>query len=205
MTRETLVEIRGGLEPPLPGGVRDIHMRKGFRAGQSPPWCAQNKYLAQQEGLVRILNGHGLLPAGVRQRRQPHGVVWSNFTQVLENSPVDLVETSVVHTEKCEGFGRQRCANRAPRTHLHVVTDTSQEAVRHAWSSAAPRRNNVRSELINRNVQYRRRALYDFGQRLDGLEVELANETETVSERSRDETCARGGSEQREGRNFQSQ
>ena len=107
----------GGDSAP-PGAARP---RCAYAAGVAtrPRGRAQEQTLLEQERLVDVLDGLGLLGDGDRQRAQPDRLAAERLAQRREDRPVDLVEPELVDLEQRERgrvrSRRRRCRRRAPR------------------------------------------------------------------------------------------
>ena len=75
-------------------------MKKRSLGGNPAPRGADQKSLAQQVGLVGILNGRGLFAARVRQGGETHGLVRELLAEQAQDAPVNLVQSSFVDAEE---------------------------------------------------------------------------------------------------------
>ena len=82
--------------------ARDAEVRERAIRRHAAPRRPVQEPLADQERLVGLLDGLGLLADGVRERREADGVAVEAHGEHLEDRPVDLVEAELVDAEERE-------------------------------------------------------------------------------------------------------
>ena len=106
----------GGAGAPA---ARSAEVRVRGRAWPpGPAACAWSRPCLQEERLVDLLDGLGLLGHRDRQRAEPDRLAGEGLAQRGEDRPVDLVEAQLVDLEQRErgAGGRRRSTVPSPRT-----------------------------------------------------------------------------------------
>jgi hypothetical protein len=147
------------------------------------PGRAQDQAALQEEGLVGVLDGVGLLAHALGQRGQPDRLAPEAAAQRLEDGPVHLVQAELVHPEEVEALGRRRSVDGAVAPHLGEVADPAQQAVGHAGRAPRALGDPRRPLLVDLDLQDPGRALDDGPQVGRRVEVEAADEAEAVAQR----------------------
>ena len=93
----------------------------------------------EEVGLVGVLDGVGLLPHAVGQGHEPDRAAVEATAQGVEDGPVHLVETELVHPEELEALDGERRRDRALGPHLHEVAHPAQEPVGDPGRAPGPR------------------------------------------------------------------
>src|SRR5680860_917500 len=123
------------VEQASPGTVdgrwwrRETQVGVGGRGGPATAGRALEETLLQEERLVDLLDGLGLLADRHGQRGEPHGTTGKMATQCPEDGPVDLVQASLVDLEQGQCVTRHGQTHGAVGPHLGVVPDPLQQAV----------------------------------------------------------------------------
>src|SRR5437762_2635691 len=199
-------ELRTGELDPMSlkkvnGSSRRDRLLKVFvrRVVRAPPALrAADEPLLQQ---VRLNHVHERLDFFVErggERVHPDGPAVVLPDDGEQEVAVEVVEALFVHTFERQRFARDAGGDGGNRFDLGVVANAAQEPVRDAGRAARAPGNFDGSGFVQRGGENLRRALDDFLQVLDGVEIQMIKKAEAIPQGAREAPGARRGAEKRE-------
>ena len=178
-------------------------MRKRLGRGDPALRGAIEQAGGEEERLVDVLDGVGLLGHGHRERVEPDGSAGERDAECGEDGSVDLVEAELVDLEERQRVAGDAGGDPAVGADLGEVADALQEAVGDARRTAGAAGDLLRRVGLERHAQDPSGALHDRDQVGGVVVVEAGDEAEAVAQWTGDEAGAGGGSNQREARQLE--
>src|SRR5215207_824660 len=190
---------QAGAAAGLGGDVEpEVHVRG--RGRNAPSWRSLEQTLLEEEGLVDVFHGLGLLGHRDGERAEADRLTRERLAQRGEDRPVHLVEPALVDLEQGEGGAGRRCAHGAVAAHFGVVAHALEETVGDTRCAAGSAGDLPCALRLERYSEDAGGALEDRDQILGLVVVEAGDESEAVAQRARDEPGAGRGAGEREAR-----
>ena len=178
-------------------------MLPGRGGGDPSPGRAHEQALADEEGLVDVLDGLGGLGHADGERREPDRATAEPLAEGGEDRPVDLVEAALVDAEHAQALAGGVGVDGAAPPHLGEVPDPAQQPVGDAGRAPGPAGDLTGALGRDLDVEDAGGSQHD-GLEVDGLVVvEPGDEPEPVAQRTGDEAGAGGGAHERERRDVE--
>jgi hypothetical protein len=138
----------------------------------------------QQKRFVGVFNRVGFFAHTLSQRRQTYRLTAKAVAQRDEDGPVNFVQSESIYPEEIESLARRIPIDGSVTPHFSEVTHPPQQAIRDPGRAAGPLGNSSRTVDINLHLQDPSRSLHDGSQVFWRIQVQPANETESVTQRT---------------------
>ena len=171
--------------PPDSAGTSSPRCTYAAGGGDPAAWRSLQQALLEQERLVDVLDGLGLLGHRDRERAEADRLARERRAQRVEDRPVDLVEPTLVDLEQGQGGAAPSARHRAVAAHLGVVAHPLEQTVGDAWRAPGAAGDLACSFAIERHAEDAGGALEDRDQILGLVVVEAGDEAEAVAQRAR--------------------
>ena len=168
----------------------DVLVRGGH--GDATARGAGQHALLDEERLVHVFDGLGLLADADGQGAEAHRTAVELLADRREDRPVDLVETAPVDAEQLQAILCRGHRDGAVATHLGVVANAPQQPIGDSWRASRTAGDLPRSLGRDADVQDSGGATHDRLQLVVGVVVETGDQAEPVAQWTGDHAGARG-------------
>lgn len=129
------------------------------RCGHAAARCALDESLHDEERLVHLLDGSGILADGRSYRRHSHGTPAELVDDGQENLIVGFIESVLVDIQSLESHLRYLARDASVALYLRKVAHTAQQRVGYSGRSAAAFRYLHGGIVVDGHLQQARRAV----------------------------------------------
>ena len=164
---------------------------------------AVDESVHEEVRLVDVLDGAAVLAEGGSQGFDADRAAGELVDDGHEVVPVVLVESELIDVEDVECHVGDLLGDTTVETDIREVTYTLQQAVRESRRAAGAQCDTLSAGVVNVYIQHLRGTSYDLHQLLSGVELELRDDTETVTKRCGQQTRTGRRANQREVREIQ--
>ena len=178
-------------------------MPVGVCGGDAATRGAVDESVHEEVRLVDVLDGAAVLAESGGQGFDADRSAGELIDDGHEVVPVVLVEAELIDVEDVERHVGDLLGDATVEADIREITHALQQAVRESRRTAGTQCDALSAGVVNVYIQHLRGTSYDLHQLLGGVELELRDDAETVTERCGQQACTSRRTDQREVREIQ--